>query len=147
MSIEEGMKLVDGIIMRPRPEQALLELIDAARQRAKAQGTRYRWDACMTGYSAEDKNHEIDVWQLCLMYGEYLAGLLALKAVEGNCQTKGHVPCQQMAHAHMYMFTHFKHSLENLVREMGELERRVKDKTENLTKLGPEVAKELGLKD
>jgi hypothetical protein len=51
-----------------------------------------------------------------------------------------------MANAHMYMFNAFKHSLENLVREMGELEQRVKDKTENLTKLGPQVAKELGLR-
>src|SRR5205807_9766054 len=101
MTIEEGLKLVDGIIMRPRPEQALPELIDAARDRAKAQATRYRWDACKTGYSPEDKNHEIDVWQLCLMYGEYLAGLLALKAAEGHCQTKMHFPCQTMANAHM----------------------------------------------
>jgi hypothetical protein len=147
MSIEQGMKLVDSIIMRPRPEQALPELIDAAREMAKTDNIRYRWDVCKTEYSPEGKNHEIDVWNLSLMYAQYLAGLLALKAAEGHCQTKAHIPCKEMANSHMYMFNAFKSSLEALVKEMGELEQRVKDKTENFTKLGPEISKELGLRD
>jgi hypothetical protein len=147
MSIEDGMKQVDKILMKPRPEHALSELVDAARQKAKKDAVRYRWDACETGYSPETPNHEIDVWNLSLMYAQYLAGLLALKAAEGHCQTMSHLPCKTMANAHMYMFNAFKSSLESLVKEMSELEQRVKDKTENYTKLGPEIAKELGLRD
>ena len=145
MSIQDDMKIVDKIMMRPRPEQSLPELFEQARGMALANNTRYGWSKCGTQYTED--NHEILVWQLTLMCSRYLAGLLALKAAEGHCQTQSHVPCNEMANAHLYLFGEYKKALQQVVSEMEQLELTVRDKTENLTKLGKQIAKDLGLRD
>jgi hypothetical protein len=81
------------------------------------------------------------------MFGEYTAGLLALKATEGHCQTKEHLPCTKMAKGHMEMLIAFKNDLQNLVNEIEELEDEVKRATKDLQEPSQSVAWNLGLRE
>ncbi len=147
MPIRDGMRTVDGILRKVQFNFIVSEFLEGARQRAKAHDTRFIFHDCQTGYSPENGNHEIDVWQLSLMFGEYTAGLLALKATEGHCQTREHLPCPKMAKGHMKMLVAFKNDLQNLVYEIEELEEEVKRATKDLQDPNQNVAWTLGLRE
>jgi hypothetical protein len=147
MPIRDGMRTVDTILRKVQFNFIVSEFLEGAHQRAKAHETRFIFHDCQTGYSPENGNHEIDVWQLSLMFGEYTAGLLALKATEGHCQTKEHLPCTKMAKGHMEMLIAFKNDLQNLVNEIEELEDEVKRATKDLQEPSQSVAWNLGLRE
>jgi formylglycine-generating enzyme required for sulfatase activity len=147
MPIRDGMRTVDSIFRKVQFNFIASEFLEGARQRAKAHETRFIFHDCKTGYSPENGNHEIDTWQLSLMFGEYTAGLLALKATEGHCQTKEHLPCAKMARRHMEMLVAFKNDLQNLVNEIEELEAEVKRVTKDLQEPSQSVAWNLGLRE
>jgi len=147
MPIRNGMRTVDNILRKVQFSFIVNEFLEAARERALAHKTRFLFDDCHTGYSPENRNHEIDVWQLSLMFGEYTSGLLALKATEGHCQTSDHLPCPKMAKGHMAMLIAFKNDLQRLLNEIEILEEEVKGATNDLEQPSQDAAWTLGLRE
>jgi hypothetical protein len=149
MAIRDGKRTVNGI--RPRLDELDREIVDPARARARAHETRFAFPECGMGYDADDPRsidiwgREIVLWQLSLLLGEYMAGLLAQKAAEGHCHQ--HRPCPNMARKHMDMLEALKGDLQALVCQIDEVQEEVRRATDGLQKPSQRVAQTLGLRD
>jgi hypothetical protein len=132
LPIPHGLQTVNDILTKPNWDFG--QLVEAARTRARATfatlatmpGKAFGVPNCATSYGAG--NHEVDAWLLCILIGEYVAGLLAQKAVEGHCQQHRKMPdftpCPEMAKEHLRMLGGFRDSLSTLVREIEDLEKQ-----------------------
>jgi hypothetical protein len=151
MSMREGKRVIDRILAKVDALQK--DIIDAARVRARAHGTRFVFPDCETRYLPDvpgkpDQWHsEIVIWQLSLLFGEYISCLLAQKAAEGHCKKPGDPPCKKMAQGHMKMLHRFKKDLQVLVDEISEVEEEVLRETKELQQPSQVVAWTLGLRD
>jgi hypothetical protein len=130
-------------------------IIAAARERAKKHTTNYQFADCGVAHLAEPEPgnpHRWDdiilAWQLCLLFGEYTAGLIGQKSAEGHCQTETHRPCKKMSKRFMEtMLADFKKDINKLVQEIGEIERLVRLHTKDFENPSQKVAYNLGLRE
>jgi hypothetical protein len=149
MAIRDGKRAVNSI--RARLDELHREIVDQARTRARAHGTRFAFPECEMGYDPDDPRspdlwgREMVFWQLSLLLGEYMAGLLAQKAAEGHCNK--HRPCPKMAKNHMDMLDALKADLQGLVRQIDEVQEEIRQATDHLQKPSQRVAQTIGLRN
>jgi hypothetical protein len=62
-------------------------------------------------------HHEILMWHISLMFAEYVAGMLELKAKDGHCRSHPK-PCALTRELHLKMLRRFKADLEALICEI-----------------------------
>lgn len=150
--IREGMAALNAI--KARIDSLDAAFIAAARDRAKKHKTGFSFPDCGVAHLAEPtpgNPHVWDdiilAWQLCLLFGEYTAGLIGQKAAEGHCQTPAHVPCKTMSRRFLkIMLRTFRKDLETLVKQIRRVQRLVRQHTGGFLKPGKGVAHDLGLR-
>ncbi len=151
--IKEGKAACNAI--KPKIDSLDAAFIAAARDRAKKHRTSFSFADCSVAHLAEPEPgnpHRWDdiilTWQLCLLFGEYTAGLLGQKSAEGHCQTGNHVPCKRMSKRFMKtMLAAFRKDLKRLTKQIGRIERLVRKATDGFDKPSQVVAYNLGLRE
>ena len=131
MPIEDGMNAVRKV-MEPGGQPAnippaLHQLRTEVQKRAKEFLDCYptcrdnKGDRCL---AYQKTAHENDVWQIGIMFLEYVAGLLIDKAKKGHCYaeatTKG--VCSRSRTMHLEMVAQLKSDIGKLVEEIERLE-------------------------
>src|SRR6516162_7614370 len=151
--IREGKTALNAI--KVQIDNLNTAFVAAARERAKKHRTSFSFADCGVAHLAEPEPgnpHRWDdiilAWQLCLLFGEYTAGLIGQKSAEGHCQTPGHVPCKKMSKRFLKtMLRNFKKDLETLAKQVGRIERLVLKHTDGFDKPSKAVAHDLGLRE
>jgi peptidoglycan/xylan/chitin deacetylase (PgdA/CDA1 family) len=134
MSIQDGLRVIaaafDAHVVGGQIDwtASMPDLVTATVARATAQGPVYHLPPCGLHYT--QANQEIRAWHLCILLGEYVAGLLALKGVEAGCHTAAHAPCGRASDLHLRMLQDFKRDLERLVHQIDDLREAVKSNPE-----------------
>jgi hypothetical protein len=151
--IREGKAALNAI--KAKIDRLDAAFIAVARERAKKHKTSFSFQDCGVSHLAEPipgNPHVWDdiilAWQLCLLFGEYTAGLIGQKAAEGHCQTAAHVPCKAMSKRFLKtMLPAFRKDLETLVKQIGRVQRLVRQHTDDFDKPSRAVAHDLGLRE
>ena len=151
--IREGKAALNAI--KAKIDSLDAAFIAAARERGKKHKTSFSFPECGVAHLAEPKPGNPHVWddivlawQLCLLFGEYTAGLIGQKSAEGHCQTGHHVPCKRMSKRFLKtMLRTFKKDLETLAKQVGRVERLVLKHTDGFDKPSKAVAHDLGLRE
>jgi hypothetical protein len=85
-------------------------------------GSSYGYEFDQTTDSPTVKlTHEIEVWHIGILFLEYVFGLIAQKATEGQCHNHPK-PCPQGKEFHREVVTHLKEDLKLLLGEIERLE-------------------------
>src|SRR5947209_7412170 len=100
---------------------AIQELEAAAESRATQTRTVFTDLAASCRVEYGPSHHEICIWHIGLMFVEYVAGLLELKAKDGHCRNHPK-PCGLTRELHLRMLGRFKADLLKLVDEMTAIE-------------------------
>jgi hypothetical protein len=125
MPVQEGWKIVKEALEKiynsstgfvyPEPIKSILP---HAVERAK--DIAFREGACSLGYNGSSPKppNELAIWQLSLMFVEYVAGMLADKAGK-DCYNPLHSkPCERSCELHFQMLRRFLEDLEKLSSEI-----------------------------
>ena len=128
-------------------------LIAIAKERAQKHKTSFSFPDCGVEHLADPEpgnphrwDHIILTWQLCLLFGEYTAGLIGQKSAEGYCGK--HVPCKKMSKRFLKtMLAAFRKDLKRLVKQIGRIERLVRKHTDGFDQPSQAVAYKIGLRE
>jgi hypothetical protein len=125
MALKDGRRDVTSVLPPFRPD--LEKLAPLAQGRADIFQKFYRQCATTCSVEYTPHHHEIEMWMVTLMLGEYVADLILDKAFDGHCYA--HKPCDDTLEMHLQMARDFKADLEKLVKEIteriGEVEKAV----------------------
>ncbi len=128
MSIAEGLQQVNAALTTHYDSSkgfnvaaSLAELVTVAAGRVGAKARAFKAGNCKTNY--DGGNLEPVLWQLSLMLGEYIAGILEQKAKDGHCKfdPAKPKPCPVGRTFHLTMLGQFKADLEDLCKQIEDI--------------------------